>query len=203
MLARRLARHGLPVTGGALAALLSQGARASIPAPVAYSTIKAAGLIAAGQAAGGVISATAAQLAEGVLKTMLLNKLKIATALLLVLVILGTGAAALTRQAPASKPADAAVKEKKDGEKSLLLVRGVVAAVAAEKNTITFDDKAPAALAGKTVPVAKDADLRIDGKAARLVALPAGASLELTLSADQQTVRRIQAAGAQFYAVPV
>ena len=79
MLAKRLARHGLAVSGGALAAVLSQkAASAGVPTSVVSSTIKAASLFAAGQAAAtGAISVKVAALTEGVLKTMLLTKLKI------------------------------------------------------------------------------------------------------------------------------
>lgn len=85
MLAKRLARHGLAVTGGTLAAVSSQSASASVPASVMSSTINAANLFAAGQtAATGAISVKAAALTEGVLKTMLLSKLKMAMAVLLV-----------------------------------------------------------------------------------------------------------------------
>ena len=87
MLAKRLARHGLAVSGGALAAVLSQNvASAGVPTSVVSSTIKAASLVAAGQAAAGMISAKVAALTEGVLKAMLLTKLKIATVVLLVAV---------------------------------------------------------------------------------------------------------------------
>jgi RNA polymerase sigma factor (sigma-70 family) len=88
MLAKRLARHGLAVSGGALAAALAEKASACVPASVVSSTIKAAILFAAGQAAAaGAISARVAALAEGALKTMLLTKLKIATAVLLAVVL--------------------------------------------------------------------------------------------------------------------
>jgi RNA polymerase sigma factor (sigma-70 family) len=101
LLARRLVRHGLTVSGGALAAMLAQGAAsAGVPAAVASETIKVAGLVAAGQAAG-VISVPVAGLVEGVLKTMLLTKLKTLTALLLVLATLGLGAGGLIPWAPA------------------------------------------------------------------------------------------------------
>src|SRR5262249_559628 len=74
MLAKRLARHGFAVSGGALAALLSQGAAsASAPAAVVASAIKSANVL----AAGGAVAANAAALTEGVLKTMLLTKLKL------------------------------------------------------------------------------------------------------------------------------
>ena len=88
MLAKRLARHGLAVAGGsvATAALLSQeAASASVPASVLSSTIKAVTLVAAGKAAAtGLISANVAALTEGVVKSMLLTKLKTVTALLMV-----------------------------------------------------------------------------------------------------------------------
>src|SRR5260370_29445355 len=66
MLAKRLARHGLAVSGGALAAVLAQGAAsASVPTTVVSSTIKAVSVFAAGHAAAGVVSAKAAALTEG------------------------------------------------------------------------------------------------------------------------------------------
>src|SRR5579885_2466131 len=78
MLARRLARSGVALSGAALAALLAQNAApAGVPASVTLSTIKAASMLAAGRAAApGVISAKAVALAEGVLKAMLLSKPK-------------------------------------------------------------------------------------------------------------------------------
>jgi RNA polymerase sigma factor (sigma-70 family) len=92
-LARRLARHGLALSGGALAAVLSQNAAAGgLPPSVATSAIKAATLVAAGQAAaGGVISAKVAALTDGVLKSMLLKKLATLTGVLLLVGVLGLG----------------------------------------------------------------------------------------------------------------
>jgi RNA polymerase sigma factor (sigma-70 family) len=105
MLAKRLGRHGLAVSGGALAAVLSQkAAPASVPPAVVSSTIQAATLVAAGQtAATGVISAKVAALTQGVLKTMLLTKLKIATAVLLVGSLIGLTAGAGVYQALATE----------------------------------------------------------------------------------------------------
>jgi RNA polymerase sigma factor (sigma-70 family) len=86
MLAKRLAKHGLAVSGGVLAAVLSQkAASAGVPLAVLSSTIKAASCLAAGPTvAAGAISVKVAALTEGVLKAMRMTKLKIATALLLV-----------------------------------------------------------------------------------------------------------------------
>ncbi len=115
MLAKRLARHGLAVAGGSVAAVLSQkAALASVPASVLSSTIKAATLVAAGDvAATGLISANVAALTEGVVKSMLLMKLKTVTALLLMLsmvtftsvTVLVWGQTGETRATTGEKPA--------------------------------------------------------------------------------------------------
>lgn len=106
LLAKRLARHGLAVSGGALGMMLLQnGASAGVPSLVVSGTIKAANLFAAGQtAAAGLISAKAAALTEGVLKSMLLSKLKVAVALLLAIGALGIGASALPDRTVAAEP---------------------------------------------------------------------------------------------------
>ena len=65
MLAKRLARHGLGASGGALAAALSQNAASACVSPlVVSSTIKAVSLVAAGKMVTGLISANVAALTE-------------------------------------------------------------------------------------------------------------------------------------------
>src|SRR5262249_30959932 len=112
MLAKRLTRHGLAVSGGTLALLLAQNAAsAGVPTSLVSSTIKAASLFAAGQAAAtGVVSAQVAGLAEGVLKTMLLTKVKIVTAVLLAGVTPRPGARRAPPPPPTPKPAHHAAK---------------------------------------------------------------------------------------------
>src|SRR5207244_821054 len=68
-------------------------------------------------------------------------------------------------------------------------------AVDGGNRTITFDDKAPAQIAGKTLPVAMGAGTEIDGKAGPLNAIPAGAWVTLRLSVDGQTIMHVQAEG--------
>jgi hypothetical protein len=68
-----------------------------------------------------------------------------------------------------------------------------VKAVDVERSTITFDDTAPAVVAGKTFPVAKDAHVTIDGKASKLTALPVGSRVNLVLCVDRQTARHVLA----------
>ncbi|HEV3256266.1 MAG TPA: sigma-70 family RNA polymerase sigma factor [Gemmataceae bacterium] len=103
MLAKRMSRHGLVLSGGALAALLGQSvASAGVPPLVLASTIKAASLYAAGQAAAGLISVKVAALTEGVLKAMLLTKLKVAIAVAVLVIVgsLGVGAFTHTTAVP-------------------------------------------------------------------------------------------------------
>lgn len=84
MLAKRLAQRGVTLSCGALAAVLFQkAASARLPTPVVSSTIKAASLLAAGQAAG-VVSARVAALTEGVMKVMFVTKIKSVLAVVLV-----------------------------------------------------------------------------------------------------------------------
>src|SRR5262245_31294343 len=77
LLAKRLARHGLTVTGGLAVAVLSeQASAAGVPVSLLSSTIKAVTLVAAGHAVtAGVIPVRVAALTEGVLQAMFLNKL--------------------------------------------------------------------------------------------------------------------------------
>jgi RNA polymerase sigma factor (sigma-70 family) len=97
MLAKRLARHGLAVSGGVLGVVLAQtAASACVPAPVVSTTIQTASLVASGQTAAGVISAQVAALTERVMKHMLLMKLKTAMVVLLVVGMVAFGAGLLT-----------------------------------------------------------------------------------------------------------
>jgi RNA polymerase sigma factor (sigma-70 family) len=93
LLARRLARYGLAVSGGALAVLLADnGSAAGVPRAL---------LVTAGQA--GAVSARVMALTEGVVKTMLLTKLKTVGAVALA-VFVSAGAVGLTFQTRAQAP---------------------------------------------------------------------------------------------------
>jgi RNA polymerase sigma factor (sigma-70 family) len=92
MLAKRLKQRGIALSGGVLAAVLSQqAASAGVPTAVVSSTIKAAAGFVAGPAAAGVISVKVAVLTEGVLKAMFVTKLKTATVVLLTVALAGIG----------------------------------------------------------------------------------------------------------------
>ena len=117
MLAKRLARHGLTFSGGALATVLSENAAsACAPTVLVSSTIKAATLIAAGKmAAAGIISANAAALTEGVLKAMFLTKLKTVMTVLLVLGMVAFGGGLLFRHTAAGQE----IEVQQDGHKPI------------------------------------------------------------------------------------
>jgi RNA polymerase sigma factor (sigma-70 family) len=92
LLRRRLARRGIGMSMSLLtAALAENAATAMVPPSLLDATVKAATLLAAGQA-GTVISTKVLTLTQGALKAMFLAKLKTCAAVVLALGILGTGA---------------------------------------------------------------------------------------------------------------
>jgi RNA polymerase sigma factor (sigma-70 family) len=102
LLAKRLTERGVALSGGALAALLAQNvASAGVPDSVASSTISAASCFAAGQAATGPVSVKVAALAEGVVRAMLIGKLKAVVAVVLVLGVVAAGATVFARRTTA------------------------------------------------------------------------------------------------------
>src|SRR5262249_43971167 len=104
LLRARLARRGLGLT--AALALLNPPVQA-VPLAFLGTTVTAAGLFALGESTAAV-SQPAATLAEGVLKTMLLNRLKGAVLLTLSLLLLGSGAAlSVWAHKPVQAPVDA------------------------------------------------------------------------------------------------
>ena len=89
----RLTRRGLALSAGALASALAQDAQAlSIPPSLVDSTIRGATLVAAGSSLAGVASTSVITLTEGVLKAMLLSKLKFAFLGLFTVALVTTGA---------------------------------------------------------------------------------------------------------------
>jgi RNA polymerase sigma factor (sigma-70 family) len=71
----------------------------------------------------------------------------------------------------------------------------VLKAVDAEKGTITFDDGANRAVAGKTFSLAKDANVIVDGKAGKLSVIPPGTFVEMRLWVDRRTVGELRTPG--------
>ncbi len=156
MLAKRLARHGLAWSGGALAMVLTaKAASAGVPCSVVSLTIKAASLVAAGETAVGIVSVKAAALTEGVMKAMLLNKLKTTLAALVVLAVICFGGLythpiAEAQHGPADQPSAQSKTEQKDTGKeegtgrntAISKLQGTWLAVSVEANGRQFSDKA-------------------------------------------------------------
>jgi cobalt-zinc-cadmium efflux system membrane fusion protein len=102
----RLTRRGLALTGAGLALLLgTKGDAATVPADLVKAAVREAVSFAAGKPAA-LLPATA--LAEGVLRTMWLTKLRIAAVVLLAVVVTGTGVGLFVEQVLAEKPDAAA-----------------------------------------------------------------------------------------------
>jgi RNA polymerase sigma factor (sigma-70 family) len=110
MLARRLARRGMALSVGSLAAWLSEQASSStVPPALVAAAVRGTGVVVGGPAAaGGVPSATAAKLAEEVLRTMLLTKLRVIAGLLTVGALgVGVAGSGLLHRTQAAEQADA------------------------------------------------------------------------------------------------
>ncbi|HEV3259406.1 MAG TPA: sigma-70 family RNA polymerase sigma factor [Gemmataceae bacterium] len=108
LLHSRLVRRGVALSGGGLATVLSQvTASAAPPAALVHTTIRAAvGFAAGAPIIAGAVSHQAAVLAEGVLKSMLLTKVRIGAAILLAVGLAGTGAGVLTVRALVARRTD-------------------------------------------------------------------------------------------------
>jgi hypothetical protein len=121
LLAKRLTLRGVVFSGGSVAAVLSAGsASASAPPALVSSTIKAASLLAAGQAAG-VVSAKVAALTEGVVKAMFVSKIKSVLAVVLVVGLtlggIGAGIGLYTNPVAVAQPSAKQDNSKKPDDK--------------------------------------------------------------------------------------
>jgi RNA polymerase sigma factor (sigma-70 family) len=88
LLAKRLTRYGLSLSGGALAVALSESSSVAAPGPLVAATVQAAVLAASGQWA---VSASVAFLTKGAMKTMLVSKLKWVIGSVMLVTFLGAG----------------------------------------------------------------------------------------------------------------
>jgi RNA polymerase sigma factor (sigma-70 family) len=115
MLAKRLVRQGMALSIGSLEVLLAQeSVSASMPAKLIGSTARAASLFAAGGAITvGAVPAQVAALTGAVIKTMLISKLKIATAMFLAASVLVAGGTGLNYRARAT---ESTIQEAKPAE---------------------------------------------------------------------------------------
>jgi RNA polymerase sigma factor (sigma-70 family) len=109
----QLSRRGLTLSSGILATLLGANRlSAGVQTPLMLSTIKGVLLAMAGKAAvTGALPGAVLVLAEGVIRSMRMTRLRLATGLLSGLCVLGAGAGMLAQQSP---PAASAVRKNQD-----------------------------------------------------------------------------------------
>ena len=223
LLAKRLARQGVTLSGGGVAAILTQhSAAAAVPAGLVAATLKAGMLFAAGTAmAAGAISTQVVILAQGVMNAMFLNKIKIAAGLCLVLAVLCAAPNVFKYSAAQPKlPPDVSAAEKKPGAGQkdpsihvLLQTREwQVRAVHAAKQTITVQDLGannwgmglryvetmpgnfgPSGLILKDLKLEKDATITLDGKLAKLADLKPEMRLSLRFAPKSFRLAAIEA----------
>jgi internalin A len=105
-LRERLIRRGLGPAAVLVASAWTASDSAALQPTLIGSTVLAAANLAAGRAASEIVSTKVITLTEGVVKAMYLTKLKIATAILLVLSIFGASASAFIHGTPAAKEID-------------------------------------------------------------------------------------------------
>ena len=111
----RLTRRGLALSAAALASALAQDAEAlCVPASLADSTIRGATLVATGSSLTGVASTSVITLTEGVLKAMLLSKLKFAFLGLVTVALVTTGAGVIAQDRPTDEDRLRSVERKLD-----------------------------------------------------------------------------------------
>ena len=118
LLAARLSRRGVTLSGGALAVVLGERASAAVVTPaLMHGAVRAAEAVAAGAAVQSLVSAHAVQLSEGVMRMMMLVKLKAAAAATLAVLALcggmglGLSPAVAGDEPGAAKPAQPAGKQ--------------------------------------------------------------------------------------------
>jgi RNA polymerase sigma factor (sigma-70 family) len=112
LLRNRLMRQGVVMSTALFGAGLTEHAlAATLPSGLVTTTVRAAFLFAAGEAAAGAISAPALSLAEGALRSLGMLRVKVAATLLLVAAgAAGLGAAVIAHSRPAAPPVVAAVQ---------------------------------------------------------------------------------------------
>lgn len=114
LLAKRLTNRGVVLSAASLGAVvLEHSAAAAVPTSLMSSTVKAAAMIAAGEATvAGVVPAKVAILTEGVLKAMLLMKLKTVLSIVLMLGVVCIGSGLLMHRTAAGQQTESGRGEK-------------------------------------------------------------------------------------------
>lgn len=223
MLAKRLERRGIIASAALVGTLLAANAASAAPPTVMTTTIQAALLYAAGHATAGVISANAVALSEGVLKAMLLTKLKVTAAFLFILGALAIGGGTIAHRALADSPDTALVAIQNDAvqvpaaievevtaqeqprqrpqPKDGISITGKIVSLDVAKNAVTVGTaRRGEATMTKTYAVAKDAKILRDGREVKLADLRSAMQVTLKLSADEKEVTSLSVTSPAFNA---
>ncbi len=103
-LARRLTQRGLALSGGSLAVMLAQQSAAAVMAPPLFIATVQAARDFAGAAACHNVASNVLALAHGVIRAMLLTRLKLAALVAIMIVLLGAGICLMVPIVPAAPP---------------------------------------------------------------------------------------------------
>jgi RNA polymerase sigma factor (sigma-70 family) len=110
LLQKKLTQRGVNLSGALLATVLFEKVgTAALPATLVVTTVKTAMTTLTGQSAAGVISTQVLSLAQGVINTMFVAKLKITAGAFVVLSLIGAGLGLLTQHALEARPSDAPI----------------------------------------------------------------------------------------------
>src|SRR5262249_4341338 len=107
LLRTRLTRKGILLPTAVLGCGLAEKAQAAVPAMLLGRTVTLGWHLAAGNAVMAFTSVSANALADGVLKTMFVTKLKVVTTILLVISVVGLGAGTIAHRAWAGQNSEA------------------------------------------------------------------------------------------------
>lgn len=185
LLRRRLAQRGLTISAVLCASFLPEPASAAVPATLAAATVQNATGFAAGQTAG-VISSQVLSLAQGVIRTMLITKIKFIGSVMVGISLLSLGAVATHSAFSAGAPLVAEDDCGRDGG-----INGVVKAVDPQKGTITVHTFASERAAAQTTTynlASKDVKVSVGETTAKLTDLIEGTRVILRLSGDDDVL---------------
>jgi len=198
ILARRMSRRGLDLSAGSLAVLTTwRAASASVPTSLIDSTLKVVVVSAKKPVEQGLVAAEVVALTKGVVRAMLVSKIKTGSLLLVIGAAIGAGLFARTAESPRMMQADRALdrqeraapteqKLRSEGSRTLLQkldwaltkvdvdMSSISALARWTWNSMANDEFATSGiqtglhLSFRDLPVSKDAEILIDGKPAKL-----------------------------------
>ncbi|HKI18976.1 MAG TPA: sigma-70 family RNA polymerase sigma factor, partial [Isosphaeraceae bacterium] len=165
----RLTRRGLAFSTAILASVLTQDAHAlTVPPALFDSTIRLATLVAAGTSLAGVVSTSVVTLTDGVLKAMLLAKLKVVVLSLAAAALFTTGVGVLAQERGSDEDRLKNVERKLDKLLEVLGGSNRKAAAGAPETTTAAGGLVPIGQAPGSTPPTADGAVPASGMPSRL-----------------------------------